>query len=214
MDFMELRKRGFSYSMISEKIDVSKSTLSDWLGSIPYKANRQVKKRIGLARAQSGNVKSKLRLDSINRARTESSIKIGAISNRDILMAGLGIYIGEGTKTHGIIRVINANPKVIRFAIKWFTKSFGLDISNFYLRIHVYPDNNIQKAKLFWKKETGIPLEQFYNTQVDRRKNKKMGRRGKLEHGTAHLSIKSNGDPSKGVYLSRLIEAMMEKILQ
>ena len=44
------RKKGYSYNMISEKLGLAKSTLSDWLKEIPYQPNRKVISRIKLGR--------------------------------------------------------------------------------------------------------------------------------------------------------------------
>ena len=46
------------------------------------------------------------------------------------MMLGLGLYIGEGGKTDGLIRIINSDPKVIKLAIKWFKFSFGIKTEN------------------------------------------------------------------------------------
>ena len=53
-----------------------------------------------------------------------------AESKRDLFMAGVGIYIGEGTKTNGIVRIINADPKIIKFMVKWFELMFGVKAQN------------------------------------------------------------------------------------
>ena len=45
---------------------------------------------------------------------------IGTLSNRDILMIGLGLYWGEGYKyENGELGFTNSNPQMIRFYFKW-----------------------------------------------------------------------------------------------
>ncbi len=209
-----LRKSGYSYNFISEKTGISKSTLSGWLGSIPYKPNKVTLERIGKARTASGFAKAKQKLDSIDQAVKEAKNEIGKISKRDLFMLGIGIYVGEGTKTHGIVRVINSDPKIIKFTVGWFREVCGLSMENFRIRIHLYPDCNVKKSLEFWSKSSGINLKQFQKTQVDNRKEKKMFKRGKLPHGTAHLSIKSNGKKEFGVFLSRKINAWIGEVLK
>jgi len=130
-----------------------------------------------------------------------------------IVMLGLGLYIGEGSKTRGTIRIINSDPKVITLAIKWFKDTFGVTDKNFTIAIHLYPDNNVKRSLKYWSKETGILLNQFGKTQIDHRKNKKEGKRGKLLHGTAHLYVRANNNPRHGVFLSRKIKAMMNRVM-
>lgn len=125
-------------------------------------------------------------------------------------MLGLGVYIGEGSKSRGNIRVINSDPRVITLVIRWFEDVFGLKIINFSLTVHLYPDNNLNDAVNFWSKVTGIPKEQFGKVQIDSRK-KKTKKRGMLKYGTAHLYIHSRGNKKLGVQLFRNIIALIDR---
>jgi hypothetical protein len=207
-----LREKGYSYSFIQKEIPVAKSTLSYWLADIPYTPNQETILHIGKARAASGVAKNKLKLSSFKRAKEEAKKSIGQLSKRDIFMLGLGLYAGEGTKTHDIVRLINANPKIIKFTILWFKEVCGLKNINFMVRIHLYPDNDIEEALSYWSQAVGIPLAQFQQTQVDTRMGKKVSKRGKLPFGTAHLSIKSMGNKDFGVFLARKINAWINEV--
>lgn len=90
------------------------------------------------------------------------------------------LYIREGLKSYGSIRVINANPKVIRFMVKWFKEIFGMSDENFVIRLHLYPDNDGKDCIDFWSRETGLLTSQLQKTQINTRKNKKISKRGKL----------------------------------
>lgn len=210
----KLRKKGYSYNYILQKIKISKSTLSAWLSNVPYTPNQITIKKIGKARAASGYWKAKRKLESIKSAEEEAKKDIGQITKRDLFMLGIGIYIGEGSKTHNIIRVINANPKIIRFVVKWFEEVCGLPRENFRIRLHLYPDNDIKKCIDFWSNVSEIPISQFQKISIDQRKGKKMFKRGKLPYGTAHLSIRSNGKKEFGVFLARKINGWMEEVLK
>lgn len=210
----KLRKDGYSYNYISDKTGVSKSTLSGWLSGIPYTPNKTIIERIGKARAASGYAKSKQKLESFKNAAKEAKKEIREITKRDLFMLGIGIYIGEGAKTNDIVRVINADPKIIKFAVKWFEQACGLSRNNFRIRLHLYPDNNIKECIKFWSNSSGVPINQFQRTYIDLRENKKMFKRGKLPHGTAHLSVRSNGKKEFGVFLARKINAWIGEVLK
>ena len=210
----KLRKEGYSYKYISEKTDIGKSTLSGWLSGIPYTPNKRTIERIGKARTASGFAKAKQKLKSIETAGREAKNDIGQLIKRDLFMLGIGIYIGEGSKTNDIVRVINADPKIIRFAVKWFEEVCGLPRENFRIRLHLYPDNDIRKSMGFWSNVSGIPIGQFQKTQIDLRKNKKILKKGKLPYGTAHLSVQSNGKKEFGVFLARKINAWIGEVLK
>ncbi len=209
---IKLRREGHSYNYIIDKVGVSKGTLSCWLADIPYTPNEETISRIGKARAKSGEIKSLQKLNSIKLARSEAKKEVGFVDKRDLFMLGLALYIGEGSKSYGIVRVINANPDVIIFMIKWFKEIFGMSDKNFAIRLHLYPDNNKEECLGFWQKETGLSSVQFQKIQIDTRKNKKLSKRGKLPYGTAHLSVKSCGNKRFGVFLARKIEAWTKEV--
>lgn len=200
----QLRHAGYSYSYISSRTGLSKSTLSDWLTEVPYRPNKYTIHTIGRARATSGEIKTQIKQRSILEARREAENEIGILSKRDLFMFGLGLYLGEGSKTADIVRVVNSDPDVIRLAIAWF-KSLGVLRNQFVVTLHLYPDSNVRKCLQFWSEATTIPLDQFAKPQIDRRRNKKAYKAGKLPYGTAHLSVRSGGRKEFGVFFSRKI---------
>ncbi len=211
---IKLRKMGHSYNYIAGVANVSKSTLSDWLGRIPYTPNQETIERIGKARAASGAAKSKIKRESILLATREAYRELGEVSHRDLFMLGLGLYIGEGSKTAEITRFVNSDPPVMNLMIRWFTKALGLPKRNLRIRLHLYPDCNEGQSLQFWSKVTTIPIRQFQKTSFDRRVDKKVAKSGKLLHGTAHLSVNSLGQKRFGVFLFRKIVAWSELVLR
>lgn len=210
---IKLRNEGYSYTAISQKISVAKSTLSDWLSDLNYTPNQETLDKIGKARIASNAFKKRAKLSAILAAKNQAEIDIGSITKRDLFMLGIGLYLGEGTKTHNNVRVINSNPKIIALAIKWFCEVCGLTMGNFKIRLHLYPDNNIEECQRFWSLQTKVPRNSFYKAHIDVRKDKKNFKRRKLPFGTAHLSVRSNGKKEFGVVLSRKVNAWIEKVL-
>ncbi|MEI7891062.1 MAG: helix-turn-helix domain-containing protein [bacterium] len=210
---IELRKKGDSYSMIVEKLGVSKSTLSSWLKEIPYKPNKKVWERIKSGPLKSGKIKHNKKVSDIARIKKAAREELGKISKRDLWMLGLGLYLGEGTKSYEIIRIINSDPQIIKMSILWFKRICKLKNSNITIAIHLYPDNDIHESLTYWSKKVNIPLVQFRKTQVDRRLEKSQMKKFKLPHGTAHVTINSNGNPDFGVNLHRKIMGWIEESL-
>jgi hypothetical protein len=210
----ELRKAGYSYSYISKETGIGKGTLSYWLAAIPYTPNPETIESIGKARAKSGQHKSFQKQRVLQEATELAKKDIGKLSKRDIFMLGLGIYIGEGTKTNDQVRVVNSDPQVIRASIGWFKKVCGMDNSNFVARIHAYPDTDDKKALEYWSRELQLPAQCFFKPQIDKRTSKSRIKKGKLPFGTLHLTIRSNGKKEFGVFLARKITSWMSLALQ
>ncbi len=210
---LELRKAGHAYSHISRVTGISKSTLSDWLSGVPYTPNAETVNRVGKAIAAANARKTLLKRESIHRIHQEAANEIGRVSKRDLFMFGLGLYLGEGSKTGDVTRVVNADPEVIRLAIAWF-KSLGVEPEQFLLTLHLYPDSDTQECLQFWSKTTTIPLRQFGKVQVDTRNNKRVFKRGKLPHGTAHLSVRGLGRKEYASAFARRIKGWTNAVAQ
>ena len=210
---IELRKAGNSYNHIATSVGVSKGTLAVWLADVPYAPNLETIERIGKARATSGQVKSRLKRESFQRARVEAHADIRVFSRRDLFMLGLGLYIGEGAKSTQQTGFVNSNPAIINLIIKWFIKAVGLKKENLRMLLHIYPDCNEEESLQFWSDATTIPRSQFLRTVVDWRKDKKAFKSGKLPHGTAHIRVNSLGEKRFGVFLARKILAWSDEVL-
>ncbi len=137
---------------------------------------------------------------------------IGKISQRDLFIFGVGLYLGEGCKTNSQVRMINSDPRVIQTTIAWF-RMLGVEKNQFKLRLHLYPDSNIKQSLQFWSHTTSIPVSQFQKHQIDNRIDKKAKNRRKLPFGTAQLTVQSGGRKEYGVLFFRKIQLWNEVVL-
>jgi len=204
------RKQGYSYGMISEKMGLAKSTLSNWLREISYQPNKEVLKRIQFAPVKAAEIMHNRKIANIAKIKKLAAKELGKLTKRDLWLLGIGLYLGEGAKLYETIRVINSDPGIIKVAIRWFRNVCGLEIENFNPSVHLYPDNNIKETIHHWSETTGIPKEQFGKTQIDKRNNKSGKKRRKLPYGTLHLQIKSCGKSEFGKTLHRRIIGWIE----
>jgi len=211
---IKLRRNGYSYNLISQELNISKSTLSNWLKEVPYNPNKTVLRRIKMGPYKSGLKRHKNKIRILNEIRKSCKEKIGIINTRDLLMFGLGLYLGEGAKSYENVRIINSDERVIKLAINWLKRICGLENKNFGLEIHLYPDNNVTACLKHWSKTTGVPISQFRKTQIDKRTDKSGKKKRKLPYGTAHLIIRSHGNPKFGVRLHRKIIGLMDSSLE
>lgn len=208
----EYRRSGYSYNIISRKLGLSKSTLSDWLRDISFTPNNIVLRRVKRAQLKSARFKNKQRIANIEEMKKMAIKEIGRLRKRDLLFLGIGLYLGEGTKLNEQITFINADKEIIRIALKWFKGVCGLGNKNIIPRIHLYPDVSTSKAIDYWSRITCLPRKQFAKTQIDRRINKLKKKRHKLLFGTLHLRIKSYGKKEFGRSLHRRIMGWIEAI--
>src|SRR4051812_19693196 len=110
----KLRDMGYSYNMIKEELGVPVSTMSYWFADRPFTPSEDMLKRFKTGLVRYGIRKHNERV--LQTAETIASAKkeIGDLSKRDLWMLGLGLYIGEGSKSIESVRIVNSDPAVIR----------------------------------------------------------------------------------------------------
>lgn len=207
-----LRRNGWSYKIIAKRLGVSKSSLSLWLRDVPYEPNRAVIERIRLGPARAAASKGRRRLTQILALRAQGQRDLGRLSRRDLLLLGLGLYLGEGSKVDESVRIVNADPLVIRIAMRWLRQSCGVPERNFVVTAHIYPDLSSVTSVRYWSRVTGVPPRQFEPVQIDRRLNKSAKKRRRLPYGTAHIKVYSRGNPRFGVALHRRIMGWLHAV--
>jgi hypothetical protein len=196
---IKLRFAGYSYGMIKQRLGVPKGTLSNWLARIPFEPNQAVIKRVGEAKLKSARYKHRLKFENIAKMKSEAEADIGTLSARDIFMLGIGLYIGEGSKSQEEVRVVNADPDILRLAMTWLMNFGKVNLDHIRVAIHGYSDHDKGELLKFWSKALHIPRSQFIKINIDTRENKSVFKARKLPYGTAHLYIRGGGTLLPGV---------------
>jgi len=109
---------------------------------------------------------------------------VGSLSKRDLFLAGLFLYWGEGTKVQkNAVTLTNTNPAMLKLFIKWLEL---LDIKRKYLKIklHLYSDMNIKRSLDFWSKELNIPISQFRKPYIKKTQLKSITYKNGFGKGT------------------------------
>ena len=211
---LKYRNAGYSYNMISQRLGLAKSTLSDWLSDIPYVPNQEVLKRIQTGPSKSAQRSHAKRMEETKRAKELAHKELGALTKRDLWMIGIGLYLGEGTKSYDHVRIVNSNPEIIRLGIKWLTQICGVPSAHISLRIHAYPDTDPKEALQYWMKVTRLPQGQFKKISIDRRTGKMAIKKRKLPHGTLDINVLALQKKEFGVFLHRRIMGWIETSLK
>lgn len=187
--------------------------MSYWFSDRPFAPNAEMIKRIKVGSLKNGTLRHNHRVQETIRVMQEASREIGELSDRDLWMLGLGLYIGEGSKSIESVRIVNSDPAVIKIALRWFRESCKLSTENLIISLNLYPDNDVEESIKYWQEITGLPRKNFRKTQIDTRMQKAQSRRGKLPYGTVQIRVRSNGDTNKGVVLFRKIRGWIKGAL-
>ena len=113
------------------------------------------------ARKRGPNKLERAKAAEIERCRIDGIERIGGLSDREFLMAGLGLYAGDGAKTWGAVRFANSNPDLIGLFCRWFRRFFDVDEQRLRVRLYLHDDLDLTAAEDHWIATTGVPRSQF-----------------------------------------------------
>jgi len=125
---IQLRKLGKSYREIRALLPVSKASLSLWLRDYPLSAKKMRELRDFNVKRIEHYQETRRRQRDIKLAeiyKTEKA-RILPLSRNELLIAGLFLYWGEGSKStlSNYVAFSNTDPAMIVFFIKWL-EHFG-----------------------------------------------------------------------------------------
>jgi hypothetical protein len=152
-----LRATGLPMAEIAARLGVSKSSISLWVRDVPFEP------RPGPARGRrrSPNALQQRKQAEIDRLLAEGRDRVGRLSEREFLVAGVALYAGEGSKGDGRLRFANSDPRMIVFFCAWLRRFFEIDERR--LRVHLYLHHGLDLAGsiAYWWALTSIPPAQF-----------------------------------------------------
>ena len=199
---IQLRLEGYTYGQIKRELNLSKSTLSDWLKDLQLteeqlkKLNKSklVSRDIAIERFRETFRNKRLtRLQKILKEQISATLPL---TEKELFIAGLFLYWGEGSKQHGQVLISNTNPKVIQFAFYWMINALKVPKEKIKIALHLYKDMDVKKEMSYWSTSLGIPLDQFRGPYF-----KKTNREG--------LTYKSFGHGTCNIFVSRTVLSEM-----
>lgn len=192
---IELRKLGKTYSEIRRELDIPKSTLSDWLSKYPL-TDEQIKlleksiirnkdlavEKIRLAK----ELKRKTRLKEFYEVETKRWLPL---SDRELELAGLFLYWGEGNKSlKGALSLNNTDPQVLKFTLRWLIEGLKVPKERIRVFLHLYNDMNVDQELKFWSRELHLPASQFRKPYIKESMRTGIDHKG-FGHGTCGLYV-------------------------
>lgn len=151
-----LRARGLTLVEIAAQLGVAKSSVSLWVRDVEFEPRPRTR-----GQRRGPNALQRRKQEEIERLREEGRARIGTLSEREFLVAGLALYAGEGAKTDGCVRFANSDPRMIAFFCAWLRRFFEVDESRLRVRLYLHEGLDLDAANAHWAAVTGIPSAQF-----------------------------------------------------
>lgn len=193
----ELRKRGVSVKKIAAHLGVARSSASVWVRDIVLSVEQlEELRKSELDGAERGRIKGALvqkekRSQLVLEYKKLGIEQIGLLTKRELLIAGLALYWGEGYKKGRRLQFCNSDPKMIQFLLYWLQNCFEINLQEIRCRVGI---NEIHRkrdeiVRTYWSNLTGIPLSQFTSTSFKKVTNKKIYENFHEHYGTLAIEI-------------------------
>ncbi|MFD5765633.1 hypothetical protein ACFWIN_07390 [Streptomyces sp. NPDC127049] len=172
----ELRLQGMTYDQIQVELGCSKSSISLWVRDLPKPERRRTREEASEI-ARRGWEPTMIRREEARQAvKRTAAEEVGALSDRELFLLGVGLYWAEGTKDKPHARrervaFVNSDPGMVRVFTAWLDL---LDVPaerrTFSLMIHETADASA--AERYWAELVGADLAAFGKTTLKRHRPK------------------------------------------
>jgi transcriptional regulator with XRE-family HTH domain len=152
----ELRAQAWTLADIATELSVSKSSVSLWVRDVDFVPNPR--RRTRAPRVSSLHVR---KLDEIERLDAAAIDEIGRLNDRELLLVGAALYLGEGFKRDGQVGMANTDPSVLRMFVTWLRRCFPIDETRLRVRLYLHEGLDLDAAECFWSALLEIPRSQF-----------------------------------------------------
>jgi hypothetical protein len=152
-----LRATGLPMAEIAARLGVSKSSVSLWARDVAFDPRPPVTR----GRRREPNALQRRKQTEIDRLLAEGRDRVGRLTEREFLLAGVALYAGEGSKRDGAVCFANSNPRMVAFFCAWLRRFYQIDESRLRVRLYLHQGLDLAATTAYWSKVTGIPESQF-----------------------------------------------------
>src|SRR5690348_8382077 len=170
-----LREQGYDYNRIAAALGVSKSSVSLWVRDLPRTGRlsyEECRKRAAEGARRYWEAERPAREAKRQAIRATAAAEIGALTERELLIAGAIAYWCEGAKNkpylrHDRVVFMNSDPGLIMFFLR-FLEAAGVGRDRLIYRVQIHESADIAAAEQFWLALTGAAPDQFRQTTLKR----------------------------------------------
>ena len=193
----ELRLQGLDYNRIAAELGVSKGSVSLWVRDLPRPESlsyEECRRRAAEGVRRYWAAERPIREAQREAARVAAAAQIGALNDREILIAGAIAYWCEGAKNKPYRRgdqviFMNSDPALIRFYMRFLAVA-GIERDRLRCRVQIHESADAEAAQQFWLEVTGLDTAQFRRPALKRHNPKTVRKNtGHDYHGCLRIDV-------------------------
>jgi transcriptional regulator with XRE-family HTH domain len=155
----QLRAQSRTLQEIATELGVSKSSVSLWVRDVEFTPNPH--RRTRGHRDDTPHPAHLAKLAQIERLDREAADDVGQLTDREFMLFGVALYLGEGFKGDGQVGMANTDPEILRTFVAWLRRFFSVDESRLRVRLYLHAGLDLEAAEHFWSELLEIPRCQF-----------------------------------------------------
>ncbi|MFD7291153.1 hypothetical protein [Streptomyces sp. NPDC059863] len=161
----ELRLKGLTYDQIQLELGCSKSSISLWVRDLPRPERRDAAEQAKLAARKRWDHELAVRDEKRRQTKAAASAEIGAMSDRDLFLLGVGLYWAEGTKDKPYDRreaviFVNSDVGMIQVYLAWLDL-LGVERDRVRYRVMIHESADAEAAERYWADQVHADVSTF-----------------------------------------------------
>ncbi|WP_432254143.1 hypothetical protein [Streptomyces sp. HNM1019] len=167
----EMRLQGMTYDKIQLELGCSKSSISLWTRDLPT-PDRPPRTREEASAIAKRGWEATMRQREIERQRTKlaAAREIGAMTDRELFLVGVGLYWSEGAKSkpHNPaerVMFINSDPDMIQLYLAWLSL-LGVEPDRLRYRVTIHESAQVADAERYWAEVIGVDVATLERTTL------------------------------------------------
>src|SRR5690606_9017899 len=122
-----LRAQAWTLQEIADELGVAKSSVSLWVRDVDFDPAARRSAATGRRPRGTDHPLRRRKLAEIAACDAWGRDRVGALSDRDLLIAGIALYAGEGNKRDGHVGFANTSADMMRLFCRWLRRFFEID---------------------------------------------------------------------------------------
>lgn len=189
-----LRKEfGLPLKEISEKLGVSKGSVSLWVRNIELTDEQKLKLCANSPNHMLGSKKlSKIKSDTRKQYQNFGAEKIK--NSNDLFLAGCMLFWAEGSKCKNSLIFVNSDVFMIKIFMKFLRECIHVEDKDIKISINCYTSNGIKSEEIeeYWLKETKLTKDNLNKTIINNIPSSgKSYKKNKLFYGICRITVHS-----------------------
>jgi transposase-like protein len=187
-------EEGLSVREITQRLGVSKSSVSRWVRNVPLTPEQQERLRAQNPRytAQNLGADANARRARLTRRRWHEDGRAMAQHYGSEFAAGCMLYWAEGSKARNVAQLSNSDPEIVRFFVTFLRHFFDVRDEDFRVTCNLFADHLADQERIerFWLSLLSLPPVCLRKSVVNvYSKYSQKKRRNMLPFGTCRISV-------------------------